>query len=360
MASYRLMVGALLLGTFGCSLAAQAQELVLDGLYDCARATNGRTYCRQRATKNYTPVSEEFYQRYQAIRTGAPGGAPATVTQTQTNQQQINNTTNINIIVDNLDRETADIEGQMALLSKVIEEQRELKSSGREASVAVDRTLAAIQSRMDKLKSVHSDKTKERSKYQTNVRPINENPYITARKASEIYPKIPYYIPGTKEIGEFWVEPQVSDEGQLIFKFRFIDTGSQEDKTRAVIEMRPGDLERTQKALLKLYEWSEIAQEKKIRKSYTKRLDCFPMENCPPEGQKIDGKASTEILFEVDSDGATNGRIQRNKGRFEEAYNVSVESGLMLQAYMRYVLKEGRQEHEAGSQTKEDLDKIFN
>jgi hypothetical protein len=360
MAPHRLILSALLLGAIGCTTSAQAQELVLEGLYDCARATNGRTYCRQRVTKNYTPVSEEFFQRYQVIRTGAPVAAPPTVNQTQTNQQQINNTTNINIIVDNLDRESADLEGQIMLLSRVIEEQRSLRNSGKEAAAAVDRTVSAIEGRVEKLRSTHTEKTRERSKYQTNVRPINENPYITARKASEIYPKVPYYIPGTKEIGEFWVEPQVSDEGQLVFKFRFIDVSSQEEKTRAVIEMRPSELERTQKALLKLFEWSETAQEKKIRRDYTRRLDCFPTDNCPLEGQKVDGRASTEILFEVNSDGSTNGRIQRNKGRFEESYNVSIESGLMLQAYLRYVLKEGRQEHEAGSQTKDDLDKLFN
>jgi hypothetical protein len=137
---------------------------------------------------------------------------------------------------------------------------------GREASAAVDRTVAAIEGRVTKLRSVHSEKAKERSKHQTNIRPIDQDPYMTARKASEIYPRVPYYIPGTKEIGEFWVEPQVSDEGQLIFKFRFIDTSAKDERTRASIEMRPTELVRTQKALLKLFDWSETAHEKKIRK----------------------------------------------------------------------------------------------
>lgn len=355
MFSYRYTLGAIFLAALGSMSPAESQELVIDGLYDCARATNGRTYCRQRSTRNFTPVSEEFYLRYESIRTGAPVGAPAVV-----NQQQINNTVNVNVVVQNLDKDAADLEGQIVLLSRVIEDQRSLKSSGREASVAVDRTVAAIEQRLTKLRADHTEKKKERSKYQTNIRPIDADLGVTARKASEIYPKVPYYIPGTKEIGEFWVEPQVSDEGNLLFKFRFIDKTSQDDKTRASIEMKPVELERTQRALLKLHEWSEIAHERKIRRDFQKRLECFPTESCPPEGEKIEGKASTEILFKVNDDGSTNGRIQRNKGRFEEGYNVSVESALMLQAYLRYVLKEGRQEHEAGSQTTDDLRKLFN
>jgi hypothetical protein len=354
MASYRFSTGAFVVCALGLMTAAQAQELVLEGLYDCARATNGRAYCKQRTTKNYTPVSDEFFRRYEAIRTGAPVGVAATIS-----QQQVD-TMNVNIIVQNLDRDAADLQGQIALLSKVIDDQRALKSSGREAFVAVDRTVAAIERRLAKLRGDHSEKMKERSKYQTNVRPIDQDLHITARKASEIYPKVPYYIPGIKEVGEFWVEPQVSDEGRLLFKFRFIDTSSQDERTRASIEMKPSELERTQRALLKLHEWSEIAHEMKIRRDFQKRLDCFPLDSCPAEGEKLDGKASTEILFEVNEDGSTNGRIQRNKGRFEEGYNVSVESALMLQAYLRYVLKEGRQEHEAGTQTKDDLNKLFN
>ncbi len=72
----------------------QAQELIIDGIYDCARATNGRAYCRQRSTRNYTPVSDEFFQRYQAVRAGSPVGGPSTVVQ---QNQQINNTLNASL-----------------------------------------------------------------------------------------------------------------------------------------------------------------------------------------------------------------------------------------------------------------------
>jgi hypothetical protein len=359
MTHHHRLIGALLISGVTSAMPAHAQGLVIDGLYDCARATNNRAYCKQISTRKYTPVGEEFFQRYQAIRNGAAVGGSPTVNQTQTTQE-INNTTNINIIVQDLNSESADIQGQITLLTRVMEEQKLLKSSGREAASAVDRSVNAIEARLTKLRSDHTEKAREISKYQTNIRPIDQDLSISARKASEIYPKVPYYIPGTKEIGEFWVEPQVSEEGNLIFRFRFVDTSARDERTRTTIEMRPSELERTQRALLKLHEWSEIAHERKLRRDFTKRLDCFPQENCPAEGQKIEGKASTEILFEVNDDGSTNGRIQRNKGRFEEAYNVSVESGLMLQAYLRYVLKEGRREHESGSQTVEDLHKLFN
>ena len=96
-----------------------------------------------------------------------------------------------------------------------------------------------------------------------------------------------------------------------------------------------------------------------MRRKLDVRMDCFPQADCPAEGQKIDGRASTEIIFSLSDDGSTSARIQRNKGRFEEAYNVSVKSGLLLGAYLNHVLTEGRAEYEAGSASTEELKDMF-
>ncbi|CAO4148968.1 hypothetical protein [Methylorubrum aminovorans] len=337
--------------------ATAQQAFVLEGYYGCERATNGRTYCRRRGVRDYVPVAEEFFQRFKAVQSGASIG-PTVINQEVNIKPQVNTT--VNVVVQNLGVEYADLDGQMVILSALIDEQREIKRLGREPMAAIDKTIEAIEQRISELRKVRTEKYQEASRYQTSIRPNDFDQYISARKLSEIYPKVPYYIPGTREVGEFWVEPTVREDGLLVFKFRFIDPASRNDRTRAVIEMRPDELERTQKSLLKLLNWSITAHEKKIRKRFDKRLDCFPSESCPLEGEKVDGKASTEIVFSVNEDGSTGGRFQRNKGRFEEVYGFSVESGLMLQAYLRHVLKEGRREYEAGSQTKEDLDKIFN
>lgn len=351
---------AAVLGTAAmlATAGASAQEFVLEGYHDCARATNGRTYCRQRGKQSFVPVSEEFFNRFQSIRQGAPVGAAPVVNQEVVVQQQVSNTT-VNVVVQGLGVEYAHIDGQIVVLSSLIEEQRALRASGKEPIQAIDQTISAIQARLGDLQKAKTDKFREASKYQTSIRPNDFDQYITARKLSEIYPKVPYYIPGTKEIGEFWIEPDVKEDGRLVFRFRFIDPEARNDKTRAVIEMRPEELDRTRKALLKLHDWSVTAHERKLRRRYEKRLDCFPLENCPAEGQKVDGKASTEVVFTVNDDGATGARFQRNKGRFEENYGISIESGLLLQAYIRHVLREGRREYEAGTQSKEDLDKMF-
>jgi hypothetical protein len=56
-------------------------------------------------------------------------------------------------------------------------------------------------------------------------------------------------------------------------------------------------------------------------------------------------------------DGRTAGRIQLNKGLFEEGYNISVDSASMLQAYFKHVLTEGKEE--AGSRTDDQLKQLF-
>ena len=120
-----------------------------------------------------------------------------------------------------------------------------------------------------------------------------------------------------------------------MFNLKFIDPKAEHDPTRGTIPMGVSDVEATQKALLEIVKWSKIAHENHIRRTYTQRAACFPSDKCPAEnGPKRDGMASTEIDFKVYEDGSTAGRIQRNKGLFEDGYNISIDSALMLQAYM--------------------------
>jgi hypothetical protein len=195
--------------------------------------------------------------------------------------------------------------------------------------------------------------------YLTSVRPDDRDLYLTARKASEIYPRIPYYIPGTSETGEFWVEPIVSDRGEMMFHFQFVDVDSYVTNVRGKIEMKLSEPEDAQKALFKLHEWSALAHKEKLRRNYEKRITCFPAQDCPEDGDRRDGASSTEIRFNIYEDGSTAGRIQRNKGRFIEGYNVSINSGLLLQAYLAHVIREARLEFKSGTQDKNSLDKLF-
>ncbi len=334
---------------------ALAQTLVINGLYDCQRATNGRAYCkRQGAGDSYSPVSDEFFNQYEAARTGKPAQPPAVVNQSATATATTNN-----VVIVNLTAEASNIRGEMAILEQMLSEQKALLSPSSDNSANED-SIKEIEARLDKLKSSFHDKTVELSKYQTSIKPDDANLQITARRESEIQTKIPYYIPGTNETGEFWVEPVVNDDGALQFKFQFVDVDSTAaNKIRATITMDPDQLETTRKALLKSANDSKIAHEKGVRKDFPLRLACFPEADCPPEGQKIPGKSSTEIKFEIHEDGSTNARIQRNKGEYEEGYNLSIGSALLLQSYINHVLVTGKNEHEMGSASTEKLKELF-
>jgi hypothetical protein len=128
---------------------------------------------------------------------------------------------------------------------------------------------------------------------------------------------------------------------------------------RGIVDINLSDIEETQKALLKLRDWSKIAHEQTVRRNYEKRVTCFPASECPPDGETVDNKASTEIRFNVYEDGSTAGRIQRDKGHFVEGYNISIDSAMLLQAYLGHVIKEAKSEYNFGTQDKKSLDQLF-
>ena len=257
-----------------------------------------------------------------------------------------------------VNKRIADLGEQIRLLTLVLQEQKIMKNSGA-SNPSVDETIGAIQSRLEVHKQELSAREKIFNVYLTSIKPNDRDLFATARKASELYPRIPYYIPGTNEVGEFWVEPSVSDKGDMLFNFQFVDKDAYVQKIRGKIEMSLAEIEETQKAFLKSHEWSKLAHTQKIRTAYQKRVTCFPFAECPQEAERLDGKSSTEIQFNIYEDGSNAARIQRNKGRFVEGYNLSIESALLLQAYLGHVIKEAKLEFQSGTQDKKALDRIF-
>ena len=257
-----------------------------------------------------------------------------------------------------VNKRIADLSEQIRILTMVLQEQKSLKGSD-VSNTAVEESIKAIQSRLDGHKRELTSRETSFNTYLTSIKPNDRALFATARKASELYPRIPYYIPGTNEIGEFWIEPSVSDKGDMLFNFQFVDKDAYVQKIRGKIEMSLSEVEETQRAFLKSHEWAKIAHSQKIRRAYEKRVSCFPVAECPQEAERIDGKSSTEILFNIYEDDSTSARVQRNKGRFIEGYNLSIESALLLQAYLGHVIKEAKLELQSGTQDKKALDKIF-
>lgn len=261
-----------------------------------------------------------------------------------------------------MNRRIGDLSAQIATLSKVLEQQREeeAKAPDPDGKLTVEQAIAAIESRLGRLRAELNEKDKTFSRYLTSVQPNDRDLYLTARKASETYPKVPFYIPGTSETGEFWVEPKVTDTGDLVFNFRLIDPTAENETTRELVVMNLDQLKQTQAALFKLRKNSQTAHDNKIRENYAKRVVCFPSDQCPAEREKGQrGKTSTEIVFMIYEDGSTGGRLQLNKGAYQEGVNFSIDSALLLQAYLAYVMKEAKLEFESGVRTQKQLDQMF-
>lgn len=330
--------------------AAAQNAFALDGYQNCQRATNGRPYCQRPGSDSYYPVDERFFARFQSARDAA-----ATRPQTVINNSTTNNTV---VVVQRLEAEAAEARGMRDLYAAILREQAN-RATSPEACRSVQRqTTAVLTERQRDVAKQFAERTAELSRYSTSVRPNDPDNRITARRASELFPKIPFYIPATPETGEFWLEPNVTETGELAFNLKFIDTGSNVDKVRSTIPLTPPELGTVRDALCKVSEWSEVAHQNRVT-NLTKRVVCFPAERCPEEGGKRDGAASTEIIFAVHEDGRTSGRIQRNRGRFADGYNMSTESALLLQAYLTHVLLEGKQEFDASTRTREQVRDLF-
>jgi hypothetical protein len=302
-----------------------------------------------------------------AAQAGAAQAGSVTITNTTINTGA--NASDATAALSEVDREAlektadgvANLTAQVALLQQVVENQRQmLPQAPQDQKLTIEATIQVINSNIEEKKKDLKQADVKLQGYLTSITPNNRNQYLSARKASEIYPKVPFYIPGTTEIGEFWVEPFVTDKGEQRFKFHFIDREALNDVKRDTIEMDRDQMAQVQQGLFKLYEWSEKAQNEKIRKIFSKRAVCFPAADCPTDGEKGElGKSSTEIRFQIYEDGSTAGRIQRNKGRFEEGYNVSIDSAMLLQAYASFVLKESDFDYKSGTQSTKDLHDLF-
>ena len=217
--------------------------------------------------------------------------------------------------------------------------------------------LSAVLERIQMLRSsIKEIEIRVQSEYGTPIRPTNKNLGITAVKASEVFPRVPYYIPGTKETGELWIKPYVSDYGSLLFDFNFVSGQSELDKINETIEMNLENTKLMSDSMVRITRWSDQAQENNVRRRFSKIAACFPEQMCE---QKVEGNASTEFNFMIYEDGSTAAAITRWKGRYSKPYNLSVESGLLLAAYADYVADVGLTDFTMNTMTDGELDAMF-
>jgi len=215
----------------------------------------------------------------------------------------------------------------------------------------VDDKIASLQKQKNSLQRYLSER------FSTPIRPQNANLGVSAFRAADTFPKVPYYVPGTNEIGEMLVIPRVSDEGFLLYQFDMIDPTATYDMVRDSIEVPHEQIDILIDGLGKIDEWTIVAQENGVNRRIAKTAACIPEGQCE---EKRQGVSSTELLFQIYEDGSTAGRIQRNKGQFSVGYNMSVESSILLQAYMIYMRDVGAKEFNIGVMSDDDVLDLFN
>ena len=193
-------------------------------------------------------------------------------------------------------------------------------------------------------------------RFSTPIRPNNANLKVSAFRAAETFPKIPYYVPGTDEVGEMLVMPQVSDVGALYYSFEFMDPSSSYSKVRDTIKVSHESIDFLISGLAKIDSWTDVAQDNNVNRRVEKTASCIPVNACD---DKKAGVSSTEVMFQIYEDGSTAGRIQRNKGLYVVGYNMSVESSILVEAYLRYMKEIGSKEFNVGVMTNEEILDLF-
>ena len=220
-----------------------------------------------------------------------------------------------------------------------------------------DRVLSVVDGEIARLQAEKNFLQQQLSaKFSTPIRPANANLGVSAFRAADTFPKIPYYVPGTNEFGEMLVVPRVSDVGTLQYDFDFIDPVANYAKVRDRIEVAHEDIDGLIMGLDKVDEWTAVAQENSINRRIEKTASCIPDGQC---AVKKPGVASTEVIFQIYEDGSTAGRIQRNKGLFVAGYNMSVESSILLSAYLIYMKEVGAKEFQIGVMSDDQVKDLF-
>lgn len=267
----------------------------------------------------------------------------STVEQTQTTIIAENNLTQVRI--DNLQNE-------VFLYSSILVFLKEKEVSKK------DRVLQAVNSQINFLNSeIQRLQSNYEKKYMTPIRPTNTNLQQSTFRASEVFPKVPFYIIGTSETGMIKFNPKITDTGYLNFEVLFVDPVAEVEKVRDKIVLNENRISGIITGLAKVLDWTEVAQENKITRRLSKPITCLTDRECP---EKELGNSSAELIFETFEDGSTAGKIQINKGKYSFGYNFSVESSILLTAYLLYMEELSRNDFNFGQMSDEQVLDLFN
>lgn len=177
---------------------------------------------------------------------------------------------------------------------------------------------------------------------------------LSGKKVAGIFPLIPFYTPGSGQVGELEIAPQATGKG-VVYKFKFVQHLDGSSKASNTMSINSADIEQINYGISKSHEWSGLAKQKGLRQLHQKVASCFPEEMC--DDNKSD--TPTKVLFMLYEDGSTAAKLQQKSSDTIIGYNFSIESALLLASYLDYMKSKGEAEYSVGTMTDADLNSVF-
>jgi hypothetical protein len=208
---------------------------------------------------------------------------------------------------------------------------------------------------------------KEFSEKVIGIRPKSD---LSAADGNIYETKIQYYIPGSEEIGEMWVNWFIDDDKGPMMQLNFMDpTHKYENKAYEVdISLEPIEFPcntdintdsnkntspscQIVKDLLRADRWGKIAKEKELKRRYKKLVSYV-------QGDE-ESKISLSIYFQVYENGAMSAQLVHEKHGFPKRFNFTLANALELARYIENTRKKAQKKWFNQTRTKEDLDALF-
>ncbi len=177
---------------------------------------------------------------------------------------------------------------------------------------------------------------------------------LSAQKVAGIYPLIPFYTPGSGQVGELEVAPRATGKG-VVYDFKFVQHIAGSSDSSNIISINSADIGQINHGIQKSHEWSGVAKKKGLRQLHQKVASCFPEDMCDDDNSDT----PTKVLFMLYEDGSTAAKIQQKTSSNLFGYNLSIDSALLLASYLDYMKAKGEAEYSVGTMTDADLNSVF-
>ena len=181
----------------------------------------------------------------------------------------------------------------------------------------------------------------------------NDNIVLNKSMRQENAPKtkVQYFVPGTKTIGEMWIESDVVAKKGLVIKLNFVDPGHPLDKVARTTQLLPGEAETMATLLARGEKWTTVAQKNKVGR-FDKTIGIV---SGNPELREL-----IAINFNSYEDGSTAVQVEEMIAGYPKRFNFAIQNGLELATYLHEVVKRSKQDFKAKRMSKKEKNELFN